>query len=203
VFKAIVKNGAAALLMVSASGLAMAHAGHSASGLHDAAGLYETLQAGFIHPFTGLDHLLMMLCVGVWAGISGGALRWQLPAGFLLGMTGGWLLGLAGATVPGLEGGIAATLIALGVVLALRLDLSRAAQLVGVALGAVLHGLAHGGELGGSMALAGGIGMLAATALLHGAGFAASRLAPTPRSALYRAIGAALALAGGALLATA
>lgn len=202
-FKAILKNGAALLLMAGASGLAMAHAGHADGGLHGAPGLYGMLQAGFIHPFTGLDHLLMMLCVGIWAGRSGGALRWQLPAGFLLGMTGGWLLGLAGATVPGLESGIAATLIALGVVLALRLHLPRAAQLVGVALGAVLHGLAHGGELGGGMAWAGGIGMLAATALLHGAGLAASRLAPRPDSTLYRAVGAALALAGGALLATA
>jgi urease accessory protein len=190
------KSGAPLLLMAM-PGLAMAHAGHSDGGLHD------VLSAGFIHPFTGLDHLLMMLCVGVWAGRSGGALRWQLPAAFLLGMSGGWALGLMGAVVPGLESGIAATLIVLGVVLALRLNLPRSAQLVGVALGAVLHGLAHGGELGGSAAWAGGIGMLAATALLHGAGFAASRLAPSPESALYRAVGAALAVAGGALLASA
>jgi urease accessory protein len=151
----------------------------------------------------------MMLCVGIWAGKSSGALRWQLPAVFLLGMAGGWASGLAGATLPGLESGIAATLIVLGMVFALRLDPPRVVQLLGVALGGVLHGLAHGGELGGAEALAdaaawvGGIGMLAATALLHGAGFAACRLAPAPDSALYRAVGATLALAGGALLAAA
>jgi urease accessory protein len=196
VIKTMLKN-AAVLLVSSAPGMVLAHAGHSQGDLHGA------LSTGFIHPFTGLDHLLMMLCVGIWAGRSGGALRWQLPAAFLLGMTGGWALGLMGATVPGLEGGIAATLIALGVVLALRLELPRTAQLAGIALGAVLHGLAHGGELGGSTVWVSGAGMLAATALLHGAGFAASRLAPARDGALYRTVGTALALAGGALLAAA
>jgi urease accessory protein len=202
VFKAILKNGLA-LLLIAAPGLAMAHAGHSDGVLHGAANMQQMLAAGFIHPFTGLDHLLMMLCVGIWAGRSTGSLRWQLSAGFLLGMTGGWVLGLLGATLPGLETGIAATLIALGVVLALRLDLPRSVQLAGVALGAALHGLAHGGELGGGAVWAGGIGMLAATALLHAAGFAVSRLAPKPESMLYRAVGGALALIGSALLATA
>jgi urease accessory protein len=194
-----VKN-AAVLLAAGMPGLAMAHAGHAESGLHGI--VVESFAEGFIHPFTGLDHLLMMLCVGIWAGKSSGALRWQLPTVFLLGMAGGWASGLAGTTLPGLESGVAATLIVLGAVFALRLDPPRAVQLLGVALGGVLHGLAHGGELAGTAAWAGGIGMLAATAPLHGAGFAACRLAPAPDSALYRAVGAALALAGGALLAT-
>lgn len=205
-FRSILKN-TAALLAAGMPGLAMAHAGHSEGGLHGI--VVESFAAGFIHPFTGLDHLLMMLCVGVWAGKSSGALRWQLPAVFLLGMAGGWAAGLAGATLPGLESGIAATLIVLGAVFALRLDPPRAVQLLGIAFGGVLHGLAHGGELGGAEALAdaaawvGGIGMLVATALLHGAGFAACRLAPAPDSALYRTVGATLALAGGVLLAAA
>jgi urease accessory protein len=185
------------LLLAAAPNLAMAHAGHANGGLHGA--LYE----GFVHPFRGIDHLLMMLCIGLWAGRSGGGLRWQLPVTFLLGMTGGWLLGLNGVVMPGLETGIAATLIAAGVVLALGLRLARGAQLAGVMAGAVLHGLAHGGELGGGAAWIGGAGMLAATALLHGAGLAASRLAPSPDGALYRSAGAAMALAGGALLAVA
>lgn len=193
-FKAIVKSGSV-LLLAGAPGLALAHVGHSGDGLHGA------LAAGFIHPFTGLDHLLMMLCIGIWAGRSTGALRWQLPATFLLGMAGGWGSGLAGVVIPGLESGIAATLVALGVVLALQLELPRAVQIAGVVLGAALHGLAHGGELGGATAWAGGVGMLAATALLHAAGFAASRLALSRSNVMYRAVGAALALAGGALLA--
>lgn len=181
-----------ASLLLAAPGMVLAHAGHS----HDPL----AASAGFMHPFTGIDHLLMMLCVGIWAGRSGGALRWQLPATFLAGMAAGWALGFAGLIVPGLESGIAATLIALGVVLALQLDLPRAAQFAGVAVGAVLHGLAHGGELGGA-GWPGGLGMLAATALLHGAGFAATRLAPSRDGLLYRLAGALLALAGGALLA--
>lgn len=179
------------LAVLSAPSLAMAHAGHSDGGLHD----------GFVHPFTGLDHLLMMVFVGVWAARSAGALRWQLPATFLLSMFGGWMLGATGFMVPGIESGIAATLIALGVMMALQLRISRAAQIGGVALFAVLHGLAHGSELGGA-AWSGALGMLAATALLHGAGFAAATLASGARDPVYRTAGAALAVAGSVLLAT-
>lgn len=189
-FRASLKYGLL-LAALSAPSLALAHAGHSDGGLHD----------GFVHPFTGLDHLLMMLFVGVWAARSGGALRWQLPVTFLLSMLGGWMLGTIGVVLPGLESGIAATLIALGVVMALQLRISRAAQIVGVALFAVLHGLAHGSELGGA-AWSGALGMLAATALLHGAGLAAATLANGVRDTVYRTAGAVLAVVGSVLLAT-
>lgn len=194
VLKSIVKSGLL-LAALGAPGLALAHAGHSGDGLHGGA-LYE----GFVHPFTGIDHLLMMVFVGLWAGRSGGALRWQLPATFLAAMLGGWMLGAAGLAVPGLEGGIAATLIALGAIMALQLRITRFAQMGCVALFAVLHGLAHGSELGAG-AWPGALGMLAATALLHLAGLVMA-MAPTgARDTTYRGAGAALALAGGVLLA--
>lgn len=190
--KPIFSRGRAVMLLLAASvpSMALAHAGHSGDAAH------STLYDGFVHPFTGLDHLLMMLAVGLWAGRAGGALRWQLPAAFLSGMAGGWLLGGAGLVMPGLESGIAATLIALGVAMALPLQPKRGQQLGAVAAFAMLHGLAHRGELQGGAAA--GLGMLAATALLHAAGvIAAARLL---RGTAYRTAGAGLALVGGALL---
>jgi urease accessory protein len=193
---------AAGLLMAAAPSLALAHAGHAGDGLHGA--FYE----GFMHPFTGLDHLLMMAFVGAWAARAGTGLRWQLPALFLAGLLGGWALGAAGFVPAGLESGVAATLIALGAAMALRLRLPRLAQFGGVALFAALHGLAHGGELRGSgAAWAGALGMLAASALLQLAGWSgptlARRLAAPRADGAWRVAGGALAIAGGALLAAA
>jgi urease accessory protein len=179
----------AALLSAFSTG-AFAHAGHG-----------DGFLAAFAHPFGGLDHLLMMLFVGVWAGNSGGLARWLLPSTFLLSMLAGWSLGVQGLLVPGIDSGIAATLIVLGVLLALRLQLPRTMQLITVAVFALLHGLAHGSELTAGGAWSSAAGMLLATALLHGLGIAATVLIPARRGAIYRAAGAVLALIGGGLLA--
>lgn len=156
---------AAALLLVAP--LALAHPGHE--------GL--SFSSGFMHPLTGLDHLLVMLAVGLWAGKLGGAARWQLPLTFVLLMGLGAVLGMGGFSLPGLETLVAATVMALGLLLALSLRLSTASRLALVAVFALLHGLAHGSELTGGAELM--AGMLLATALLHGLGLllASSRLA--------------------------
>lgn len=149
---------AAALL--AAAPLAMAHPGHD----------NLSLAAGFMHPLTGLDHLLVMIAVGLWAGKLGGAARWQLPLTFVLLMAVGAALGMAGVSLPGLETLVAATVMALGLLLALSVRLSTAARLALVAVFALLHGLAHGGELAGGSALLVMAGMLVATAMLHALG---------------------------------
>lgn len=194
---------AVTLMMTAAPSLALAHAGHAEGAAHGVAG---AMVEGFIHPFTGLDHLLMMLFVGAWAARGAVGLRWRLPALFLAGLLGGWALGAAGFMPAGLESGIAATLIALGAVVALQLRLPRLVQFGGVVAIAALHGLAHGGELRGpdGVVWAGALGMLAATALLQMAGFGlhllAGRLAAARGDGGWRAAGAALAAMGGMLL---
>lgn len=167
--------------------LALAHPGHGYG-----------LQAGFLHPLTGTDHLLAMIGVGLWAAILGGRARWALPAGFL-GMTalGGALamnLGL-GAAAQAVEPAILASVILLGVgvALALRAPLAMALPLVG--LFGLAHGAAHGAEMVGN-GLAFGAAMLTATALLHGAGLT---LGLTLNGKIARALGGATALAGLAL----
>lgn len=176
-----------ALCLLSTS--ALAHPGHGSG-----------LVAGFVHPFTGIDHLLVMLAVGLWAGRIGGSARWQLPAAFLTAMTAGWGLGAAGFAVPGIESGIAASLCALGLLLALGLQLPRLLQLGLTAVFAVFHGFAHGAELHAATPLATLAGFLSATALLHAGGLGIAAALPQQNRGLYRAAGAALALVGGGLL---
>ena len=55
---------AAALLLTPA--LAFAHPGHGDNGL----------VAGISHPLGGIDHLLAMLAVGLWAAQQKGSARW-------------------------------------------------------------------------------------------------------------------------------
>ncbi|MDR5171739.1 HupE/UreJ family protein [Methylobacillus flagellatus] len=153
----------AALGLLAFSPLAFAHPGHEAQGL----------LAGFMHPLTGLDHLLVMLAVGLWAGRIGGAARWQLPVTFVAVMALGAVIGMAGYRLPGIETLLSASVMALGALLVISLRLPRALQAGLVALFALFHGVAHGSELA-DQGLAVMLGMLAATALLHMLGLALS-----------------------------
>lgn len=86
-----------------APGLAQAHPGHGAG-----------FSAGVAHPLSGLDHLLAMLAVGLWAALLGGRARWALPAAFLGVMTLGGALGLAGLRVAFAELVILSSVVGLG-----------------------------------------------------------------------------------------
>lgn len=166
---------------------ALAHGGHA-----------EGFAAGLAHPVLGVDHLLVMLAIGIWAGIGGMARVWVVPTGFLGGMAAGIGLGLVLALPGGIEHGIAATVLALGLALALTLPARAAIALpLAVAFG-LLHGGAHGAEIGGA-AGATAFGMLAASAALLALGVLMGRAATT-RVVLARASGAGIACAGLALL---
>ncbi len=187
------RTGLAALAVtMSASGAAMAH-----TGLEHA----HSFAAGFAHPWTGFDHVLAMVAVGLWAGLVGGRALWAWPAAFVGVMLAGGALGIAGVAVPMVESGILASIIALGVLVlaAARLPVALGALLVGAF--AVLHGHAHGTELPAeAAAVAYASGFASATAILHGLGLGLARLCRGGRGALLvRGSGAAVAAAGIAL----
>lgn len=181
---------ATALLLSPA--LAVAHPGHDHAGI----------MSGLAHPVFGLDHLLAMLAVGLWAAQQTGTARWALPLTFVATMLLGGLLGFAGVEMPLMETGIAGSVLALGllVALAVRPPLAVAAGLT--ALFAASHGVAHGLELPALSSPWGyAAGFVAATAALHGAGYVVARSLPQVAAPLVRIAGAASALAGAWLLA--
>ncbi|GAB6388341.1 HupE/UreJ family protein [Stutzerimonas marianensis] len=181
---------ATALLLSPA--LAVAHPGHDHAGI----------MSGLAHPVFGLDHLLAMLAVGLWAAQQTGTARWALPLTFVATMLLGGLLGFAGVEMPLVETGIAGSVLALGllVALAVRPPLAVAAGLT--ALFATSHGVAHGLELPALSSPWGyAAGFVAATAALHGAGYVVARSLPQVAAPLVRIAGAASALAGAWLLA--
>ena len=170
---------AGALLLPS---LVWAHPGHGEAGL----------LGGFSHPFSGLDHVLGMLAVGIWAARNNGWGRWHVPAAFLGGMMGGALLGFDGLVPPHLESAVTAT-VAVSVLMAtLATHLPLAAKVAMAATFALFHGLAHGAEIP-ALASPGAYaaGFLAATALLLALGVGLGHLARQTRKEGW--LGAALA----------
>ncbi len=136
------------------------------------------LAQGFLHPFGGIDHVLAMAAVGLWAGVAGGRALWAWPAAFVAAMTAAAGLGMAGLALPFGELGIIFSVVALPVLVVLgrRVPLSLGAAVC--ALFAVFHGWAHGAEMPADAAgLAYGMGFIAATTLLHAAGMLLSTVA--------------------------
>lgn len=192
------KKATSCILAAALAGLTAnvyAHPGHGLSG---------GLLAGFVHPLSGADHLLAMVAVGIWAAQLGGRALWAVPLAFVSVMGLGAaaaMTGHAGIAAGAIESGVAASLLALGLLVsrAQRLPLPAAVALVGAF--AWFHGAAHGGELPQAAdPLRYAIGFLTATALLHGAGIAFGAWAQRHEPLLGRAGGAMTAIVGGSLL---
>ncbi|MGI4793679.1 MAG: HupE/UreJ family protein [Janthinobacterium lividum] len=148
------------------------------------------LLSGFMHPLSGLDHLVAMVSVGLWGAMLGAPAIWVLPIAFPLVMAFGAVLGVVGVPVPPPELMIALSAVVLGlaVAFAARAPLWIAAIIVSVF--AIFHGYAHGQELPEiSNALAYGVGFVVATGLLHACGISAGLLTK------YRSGGYAVRLA--------
>ncbi|MBY0239907.1 MAG: HupE/UreJ family protein [Burkholderiaceae bacterium] len=151
------------------------------------------LVAGFLHPLTGLDHLLAIAATGVWSARQPQGAR-LLPL-YLVAMLLGALGGAAGLALAGLETGIAATVVASGMlVMAATVRLPTPAAMALLTGFAMLHGNAHGLEL----PLVASAGFIAASGLLLLAG---RRLGAWASAGLVRTAGAGVAAAGVAMLA--
>lgn len=171
-------------ILVMFPGAALAHTGH----MEDLA-----LVAGLAHPFGGLDHVLAMLAVGLWATMLGGRALWVLPVTFVSAMIAGGVTGTFGMPLPGVEHGILASTLVLGaaISLALKAPLSQAAVLVAVF--GVFHGHAHGVEGPSSSLIPYAIGFALSSMILHLAGLLSGRLL---HSAALRILGGATVLGG-------
>jgi len=175
-----------------ASGAALAHPGLAHA--HDAA-------HGFLHPFGGVDHILAMIAIGVFAAQLGGRAIWLVPLAFVGTMAAAGALAMAGWHVPFVGTGIAFSVLAIGAMIALRIHIPTAAAMAAAALFAIFHGLAHGAEMPSSLSgLCYAVGFVAATILLHGVGIGGFALIARPRSdsgqIAVRAMGALAAFAG-------
>jgi len=190
-----VKLGTLTAALTLAPATAFAH-----TGVGDAHGFTH----GFMHPVGGLDHVLAMVAVGLFAAMLGGRALWLVPAAFVAMMGVGGLIGINGIGLPFVEIGIAASVIVIGAAMALRLKAPAAMAAGLVGFFAIFHGFAHGAEMpADASGLTYAVGFMLATALLHAAGIGAAltsaRLAARS-DWLVRASGGAMALAGIGIL---
>lgn len=177
-----------AILLLAAAMPAYAHVG---------IGTTSSFKAGFMHPLSGLDHMTVMIAVGLWAALKGGKAIWAWPLAFVGVMLIGGALGMLHMPLPFVEPGILASVVAFGLLVALAVDLPVSAGVAIIGLFALFHGHAHGTEVPEN---AGGLeymaGFAVVTALLHGAGIAAGLGLGIRFRGLARAAGAACAAVG-------
>ncbi|TWB31644.1 HupE/UreJ family protein [Nitrospirillum bahiense] len=177
-----------------AAALAISHpaAAHSGTGLPGGFG------PGLLHPFSGLDHLLAMVAVGLWGAILGNPLLLALPILFPAMMVVGAVAGMVGIPLPPEELGIACSVLVLGGCVAGGIKAPVWLALALVAVFALFHGYAHGRELPSAADPAGySAGFVLATGLLHLAGVAVGHLNRRPSGMrVTRGLGGAIALLG-------
>ena len=181
-----------ALALTAGSGAAMAHSGHGGDGF----------LSGFAHPFSGLDHMLAMVAVGLLASRQKGIARFALPAGFVLSMIGGALAGAAGWVLPAQESAVATSLLVFGLMIAFVVRAPLPLAMAVVSLFAVFHGGAHFAEMGHAGLATYVAGFAIATVALHGAGLLLASWAPEHRVAqqFKRVLGGLIAGTGLVLL---
>lgn len=164
-------------------------------------GEHGSFLAGFTHPLFGIDHVLAMVAVGLWAAMLGGRAVWAVPAAFVGVMALGFAASFAGVGLPFVEPTILASVVAIGLLVALAVPVPVGAGMAVVGFFAVFHGHAHGGEMGEATAFGYAGGFAVATALLHAAGVAlglgfAWLFSGAAGRLVTRAAGGATALAG-------
>jgi urease accessory protein len=185
-----------AIILLGSSSMAFAHPGHSVSGF----------AAGLMHPFSGLDHLLAMVAVGLWAAQGstkkrGGKRIWLLPATFMTMLATGAAIATQWQSLPLVEAGVATSVLALGLLIALSMQLPMMSSVAITALFGLFHGYAHGLELPQSAAPAEyALGFLAATAALHLCGITAGVVTRQHDALLSKMLGIVIAANGAYLL---
>jgi urease accessory protein len=171
----------------------------SLASAHTGVGDHHGFLAGLTHPIGGLDHILAMVAVGLWAAQIGGKALWLMPSAFLIAMASSSVLGHWGLPLPGLEQGILASDFILGLLLLFATRLPLAIGVGIVTILAIFHGYAHGAEMPSiATGLTYGLGFVISTATLHlvgiGLGLAIDRYQPKFHQRLFQISGGAIVI---------
>ncbi|MDH2916474.1 MAG: HupE/UreJ family protein [Gallionella sp.] len=168
---------------------------------HVGVGEHQGFLLGLSHPFSGFDHLVAMIAIGLWAAQLGGSARWAVPLSFVSVMACSGLWSMYAFPLPFAESGITLSLLTLGLLIAATVRLPMITSILIAAIFAIFHGSTHGAELPPNIyALTYASGFVTATALLHLSGIGiASLLNNYDRPQWLRFTGVAVVLCGFAL----
>ncbi len=175
----------------------------TAAEAHTGQGVTHAFSAGFAHPLGGLDHLLAMVALGLWAGLAGGRALWLWPASFVGAMVIGGAIGMAGVPMSFVEQGIVGSVIVIGLATALAFSPSLAIGVAMAALAGLFHGHAHGTEVpADASGLTYAAGFALATMLLHAVGIALTVIATRFTLPIAARAAGGLTAVAGVVLAT-
>lgn len=126
-------------LMLIFPSWALAHesASHSVSGF----------SAGFLHPLTGFDHLLMLVSVGVFSVHAKASRSKYLTVAFAIALTLGFQVGVHLSNTSMMEAGVALSLLMMAGLLISSREVSIGVSFSLVGLFGFLHGIPHGAEM--------------------------------------------------------
>jgi urease accessory protein len=150
---------------------------------------------GLLHPLSGADHVFAMASVGLWGAMVGGRAIWVWPASFIVAMLAGFAAALLGLQAPIAESAISASIVVLGLLIAVRVNAPLVLGAAIVELFAFFHGHVHGTEATAANVFAYAAGLTFSTGLLHAAGIvfglcvrSLERMVLAPMGRLQRAI---------------
>jgi urease accessory protein len=207
------RAAAAAILLGAGTAPAFAHLNPAEHG---------SFMAGVSHPLFGIDHILAMVAVGLWAallaqGHGRGVANtpdanvpndwalWLVPAAFIGAMALGFGAALLAVPLPFVEPVILASVVVIGLLAAAAFKVPTGLAMIVVGFFAFFHGHAHGGELGAAGALAFAVGFALSTAALHitgiGLGLGLGRMAGAGAGRLATRIAGGVTALGGLWLA--
>jgi urease accessory protein len=159
---------------------------------------------GLMHPFSGLDHTLAMIAVGLFAARLNGRAFWLMPTSFVLLVNLGAAFAYSDVGLPYVEIAIAASVLVTGLLIAARPHFPAAIGIALVGFFGIFHGHAHGMEVPDEASLLTYMaGFSLATALLHVAGIALAKAASKVTAStkrLERIAGVGIALSGIGML---
>jgi len=164
---------ALALTAVFTPQLALAHVGDH--------GLINSFSQGFLHPIFGLDHLLVLLAMGV---VAQQAASRKGKALIMLGVIGSMFLGTIVGKIAGAVNGLeflilGSAFVAAGTIWKARSSSGLTSALMSLSISLVLfHGWAHGAELHGAALMQFIPGMLLSSSLLLFVGYQSANFIP-------------------------
>jgi len=178
--------------------LALSQAAHA----HIEKGEVGGFASGFKHPWSGADHIVAMLAVGIWGAQLGAPAIWLLPVAFPMVMAMGGFMGLVGIPLPGTEIGIALSALLLGAMVCGEVRPKMWVAVILVGIFGLFHGHAHGTELPpGESGLLYSLGFVIATGTLHATGITLGIVHRWPAGKIaLRGAGAVICIMGAVFL---
>jgi urease accessory protein len=166
---------------------------------HTGWGHLHGFEAGFLHPLSGMDHILAMFSIGFWAVSLDRKGKWIIPFVFLTVMSAGSLLpGIIAISSHMVEAVVLVSVILFGILIAISQRFRLPISMVFAAFFALFHGYSHGTEMQIAIgALESIAGFLFSTAALLFTGLASALLLRHYRQfTAIRLTGGAVILAG-------